>query len=66
MNEVGCSGKMKRFVSNLADGSYINIQADRIVEDKENNLFIIYEGDNLVGCVDKSILMSCHISEKEV
>jgi hypothetical protein len=55
---------MSRFIAQFNNGKYINIRADRMVEDEENNLLKVYDGEIIVACVDKSILLSAHISEQ--
>jgi hypothetical protein len=57
---------MKRFTAMLSDNKYINIPADSMKEDKENNQILVYDGGNLVACVDKSVILAAHISEREV
>ena len=55
---------MSRFIAQFNNGRYINIRADRIVEDEDNNLLKVYDGDSIVACIDKSIILSVHISEQ--
>jgi hypothetical protein len=54
---------MTKFVAQLNNSNYINIKADRLGEDKENNLLLVYNGNDLVACIDKSIILTGHLSE---
>lgn len=54
---------MKRFNAILSHDKYINVSADRMQEDKDNNQILVYDGESLVACVDKSIILAAHISE---
>ena len=54
---------MKRFNAMLSHDKYINVPADKMVEDTDNNQILVYDGNELVACVDKSIVLSAHISE---
>lgn len=54
---------MTKFVAQLNNSNYINIKADRLDEDKENNLLLVYNGNDLVACIDKSIILTGHLSE---
>ena len=47
----------------LSHDKYINVPADKMVEDTDNNQILVYDGNELVACVDKSIVLSAHISE---
>ena len=55
---------MTKFVAQLNNSNYINIRADKLLDDKENNLLMVYNGNDLVACVDKSIIISGHLSEQ--
>lgn len=55
---------MTKFVAQLNNSNYINIRADKLVDDKENNLLMVYNGNDLVACVDKCIILSGHLSEQ--
>lgn len=55
---------MKKFVAQLNNSNFINIKADRLGEDKENNLLLVYNGKELVACIDKSIILTGHLSEQ--
>lgn len=56
---------MTRFVAQLMNEKFINIHADRLEEDVDNNLLIAYDGKSIVACVDKSVILTAYISEKE-
>lgn len=56
---------MKRFIATLNGESYINIPADRMVFNQETNLVMVYNGQALVACVDVSVVITAHISDKE-
>ena len=53
---------MKRVVVNFADHSFINVPADRM--EKEDQMFFVYNGKQLVCAVDISCVLSIHIGEK--
>lgn len=55
---------MSRFIAQFNNDKYINIRADRMVEDEDNNLIKVYDGESIVACVDMSIILSAHISEQ--
>ena len=56
---------MKRFIATLNGDSYINIPADRMVFNKDTNMVMVYNGQALVACVDVSVVITAHISDKE-
>lgn len=53
---------MKYFVAQLAEGKHINVPADRM--DLQDDTIFAYHWGNLVAIVDKSAVISAHISEK--
>lgn len=55
---------MKKFITQLNDGSYININADEMV--LEDNTIRVYQGGKLVAFIDVSIILVAHMSEKTV
>ena len=56
---------MKRFITTLNGESYINIPADRMVFNQDTNMVMFYNGQALVACVDVSVVITAHISDKE-
>ena len=56
---------MKRFIATLNGESYINIPADRMVFSKDTNMVMVYNGQAFVACVDVSVVITAHISDKE-
>lgn len=56
---------MKRFIATLNGESYINIPADRMVFNQDTNLVMVYNGQALVACVDVSVVITAHTSDKE-
>lgn len=56
---------MKRFIATLNGGSFINIPADRMVFNHDSNMVMVYNGQALVACVDVSVVITAHISDKE-
>ena len=55
---------MKRFTVTMNDGSFINVEATRMI--LVENMIRVYEHDNLVAMVDVSAVISAHISERSV
>lgn len=53
---------MKKFIAQLNDGGYINIQADKM--QMSDSCIYVYSKENLVAVVDVSVILSAHISEK--
>ena len=53
---------MKRFIAQLNDMSFINIQADRM--ELVDNMLHVWSGGGLVAIVDISCIVSAHIREK--
>lgn len=53
---------MKRFNAFLNDGSYINVAADRMVE--QDHAIRVYDGNELVAFVDTGAIVSAHLSER--
>ena len=53
---------MKRFVAQLNDNSYVNIEADRMVLE-DNTIRVFCEGD-LVAFLDTSCVLVAKFSEK--
>lgn len=56
---------MKRFIATLNGESYINIPADRMVFNQDSNMVMVYNGQAFVACVDVSVVITAHISDKE-
>ena len=56
---------MKRFIATLNGESYINIPADHMTFNTDTNLVMVYNGQALVACVDVSVVITAHISDKE-
>ena len=54
---------MKRLIIKSADG-HINIQADMIVENKNNNMLYAYVDETLVGIFEMSTILQAYLSEK--
>lgn len=55
---------MKKLVVNFRDGSYLNIEADRITTSQnDENLILAYKGDSLAAAVDMSSALSLYLSE---
>jgi hypothetical protein len=52
------------FFAQLSDKSYINIPADRM--EVTDNMVYIYDGSQLVALVDVSVILSAHISRKNI
>lgn len=53
---------MYRFIAQLNDGSYINVQADRMK--KEDAMIYAHRGHDLVAVIDISAVISAHVSER--
>ena len=53
---------MKRFNACLNGGNYINVEATRM--ELVENLIRVWNNDELVACVDISVVMTAHISER--
>ena len=56
---------MKRFIATLNGGSFINIPADHMTFNTDTNLVMVHNGQALVACVDVSVVITAHISDKE-
>lgn len=54
---------MKRFIAQLNDCSFINIQADRFV--LQDQTLLVYNDNNLVAFLDISVVLTAHLSEKQ-
>ena len=54
---------MKRFVATMNDGSFINIQADKMAFDQETNMVMVYNGEDFVACAEMSAIIHARISE---
>ena len=50
-----------RFCATLNDGSFINIQADRM--DVRENMLFVWNGMDLVGLVEMGAIISARIGE---
>ena len=55
---------MKRCVAELADG-YVNIRADRLELNREDNMIYVWNGPELAGAFDISSVYKIYISEKQ-
>jgi hypothetical protein len=53
---------MKRFTAQLNDGSFVNVQADKM-EVKDNAIWVT-DGQELVAYVDISCVLCAHVSER--
>lgn len=53
---------MKRLILQM-QGGYINIPADHLERDIENNVIYAYDGAELVAVIDVSSIITLHISE---
>lgn len=52
---------MKRFVAELNDGSFININAERM--EFVGNFLYAWEGENLVAVIDISVLLMAKLDD---
>lgn len=55
---------MKKFIAQLNGGNFINIRADEMR--MENDAITVYCCGKLVAFIDTSVVLSAHLSEKEV
>ncbi len=55
---------MKRCVAELTEG-YVNIIADRLELEREENMIYAWNGAELVGAFDVSAVLKIYISEKQ-
>lgn len=55
---------MKRCVAELAEG-YVNIKADRLELNRDENMIYAWNGADLAGAFDISAIMKIYISEKK-
>lgn len=55
---------MKRVIVVFADGSFANIQGDRIEFERDCSMIFAYSGERLVGAFDISTVLKIYISEK--
>ena len=55
---------MKRGVAELRDG-YVNICADRLELNRDENMIYAWNGAELAGAFDISAIMKIYISEKQ-
>lgn len=55
---------MTKFIAQLNGGDYINIRADEMR--MESDFVAAYRCGNLVALVDKSVILTAHLSEKSV
>lgn len=55
---------MTKFIAQLNGGDYINIRADEMR--MESDFVAVYRCGNLVALVDKSVILTAHLSEKSV
>ena len=55
---------MKRFTATMNDGSFINVEATKMMI--AENAILVYEDNDLVAFVDTSAVVSAHISERGV
>lgn len=55
---------MKRCVAELRDG-YVNICADRLEFNREENMVYVWDGNELVGAFDISVLLKIYISDRQ-
>lgn len=53
---------MKRFVAQINDGSYVNINADRMV--LEDNALRVYCGGELVAFLDVSCVLTAKMADR--
>lgn len=53
---------MKRFTATMNDGSFINVEATRM--ELVENMIHVYDGAELVGLVDVSVVLQAHIGER--
>ena len=53
---------MKRFTATMNDGSFINVEATKMV--LVENAILVYEDNDLVAYVDVSTVLAAHISER--
>lgn len=53
---------MKRFNACINGGTYINVEATRM--ELVENLIWVWNHSELVACVDTSVVMTAHISER--
>lgn len=53
---------MKRFNAVLNDGSYVNVEADRM--HMEENALFVWKGQDLVAYIDVSCVLCAHLSER--
>lgn len=54
-----------RFFAQLTDNKTMHTVADRLEVDKDNNMLLAYNGDNLVAVVDLSTVMFAHLTERK-
>ena len=50
---------------NLLDEIIVDNFADRMVFNQDTNMVMVYNGQALVACVDVSVVITAHISDKE-
>ena len=55
---------MKKFVAQINDGGFVNIDADRMTFDGE--YIVVQRGDETVAVLDINVVLMAHISEKGV
>lgn len=55
---------MKRFISQLRDGSFINIPADTMEVEKDS-ILVVYAEKKLVAIVDIDCMVSAHLSGED-
>lgn len=55
---------MKKFVAQINDGGFVNIDADRMAFDGE--YIVVKRGDETVAVLDINVVLMAHISEKGV
>lgn len=53
----------KTCVARFADGSWVNLTADKISHD--GNMVTVTDGDELVGLFDMGVLTAIYISERK-
>lgn len=55
---------MRKFVAQINDGGFVNIDADRMTFDGE--YIVVKRGDETVAVLDINVVLMAHISEKGV
>lgn len=56
---------MKRCVAELTEG-YVNIHADRLELNREDSMIYAWNGAELAGAFDLSVVLKIYISEKHL